>query len=75
MAQIEKCSGCNGKGSVICPVCNGVGMISKKRNIWGELALGERVECQSCQGAGKLICKLCGGVGKLLIETPKTGWL
>lgn len=75
MAQVEKCNGCNGKGSVNCPICNGTGNISKKGNLWGELAGGEKVECQSCQGTGKLLCKLCGGVGKLLAEKPKTGWL
>ena len=74
MPQVEKCTGCNGKRFVTCPICDGTGIISPKGNLWGDLGLGEKPRCQECQGTGKLICNLCKGVGKLLADTPKIGW-
>jgi RecJ-like exonuclease len=76
MAQVEKCSICDGKGYTRCPICNGTGRIKKvatpliSKNVFrvGE----ETVECQSCQGTGKLLCKICNGAGKILIEKPSS---
>lgn len=76
MAQIEKCKGCNGSGTISCPVCNGRGTVTKKGSIWGEISgFGDKVECQSCQGTGKLLCSLCQGVGKVRTDRPKSGLL
>ena len=72
--QVEKCVGCKGTGSVICPICYGNGAISKKVNTIEGYLQNNKVECQTCQGTGKLLCKLCGGVGKVSGDNVKTGW-
>ena len=63
MATITICSGCNGRGTIQCPVCNGRGSVSKAGILPG-WSFGEQVECTGCHGTGKLLCSLCGGVGK-----------
>lgn len=72
--QVEKCVGCKGTGSVVCPICNGNGAISKKVNIIEGYLQNNKVECQNCQGTGKLLCKLCGGVGMVNTDKIKPGW-
>ena len=74
MAQVEKCSVCNGKGFVTCPICNGHGVIKKAVSFSLDFKVPESVECQTCQGTGRRLCKACDGAGKLLLEKPKSPW-
>ena len=66
MTQVELCGGCDGIGSVRCPICNGSGRARKNTSDRKESYLPERVECHSCQGTGRILCKICEGVGKIL---------
>jgi DnaJ-class molecular chaperone len=66
MAQVEACNGCDGKGYVRCPICEGSGLVRKKISARRESYLPEKFECQSCQGTGRILCKICEGVGKVL---------
>jgi RecJ-like exonuclease len=71
MAQVEKCSICNGKGYNRCPICEGRGKLKKvpdslSINVFrvGE----ETVGCQACQATGRLLCDGCKGAGKIRVE-------
>lgn len=52
---MKKCPECNGKGEIICPVCEGTR--KDPRN--------EDKTCGYCRGDGHIRCNICGGSGKL----------
>ena len=45
------CSSCQGRKTIICPVCQGSGKVNGK-------------ECHSCGGDKKKVCPKCGGTGQ-----------
>ncbi len=69
---MEKCSDCNGFGTVdgkeppICPVCNGTGKIRTQRGFF----MMEQT-CHNCNGLGRAAkdkCKKCKGQGRVKFE-------
>ena len=79
MSPIEKCPGCQGNKTIICPLCNGARTVTKKVPVTQPGALlnfdtTSKVECPTCHGIGKLVCELCHGVGLVDTGKPKTGW-
>ncbi|XP_057778087.1 uncharacterized protein LOC130996834 isoform X1 [Salvia miltiorrhiza] len=67
---VEKCSGCGGRGDVVCLTCNA----DKEPGFYKE---NQMFQCSTCHGRGLLahmdgsdsICKNCNGKGKLPCAT------
>ncbi|KAG6523500.1 hypothetical protein ZIOFF_013360 [Zingiber officinale] len=67
---VEKCSECDGRGHIACPICNA----GQKSDLYVE---NQMIECPSCYGRGLIahqdgsdtICTKCSGKGKLPCAT------
>lgn len=80
---IEKCSGCVGRGEIVCPQCNA----DQEHGFYKENQLtpcptcygrgliahkdGSDTICGKCNGKGKTYCSTCGSHGLLKCETCK----
>ncbi|XP_019162354.1 PREDICTED: protein SSUH2 homolog [Ipomoea nil] len=83
--KIDKCPGCRGLGSVVCPNCNAdhdpgfynVGQMSKCPTCYGRGLLaykdGSDIICRNCKGHGKLPCANCESRGLIKCQTCKGG--
>ncbi|XP_057512083.1 uncharacterized protein LOC130794231 isoform X2 [Actinidia eriantha] len=81
--SIEKCSGCTGRGDIVCPTCNpdqepGVYKESQKSQCptcYGRGLIahkdGSDTICVKCQGNGKIPCATCGSRGLIKCHTCK----
>ncbi|PHT87978.1 hypothetical protein T459_10084 [Capsicum annuum] len=67
---IEKCSGCDGRGNIVCPTCNA----DQEPGFYKE---GQMAQCPTCYGRGLIahkdgsdtICLQCKGNGKIPCAT------
>ncbi|XP_010923158.1 uncharacterized protein [Elaeis guineensis] len=67
---IEKCSGCDSRGEIVCPTCNA----GQERGFYKE---NQMTQCPSCYGRGLIahrdgsdtVCTNCNGKGMLLCVT------
>ncbi|GAB2223822.1 hypothetical protein Droror1_Dr00004564 [Drosera rotundifolia] len=67
---IEKCTGCEGKGKIVCPTCN----VNEEPGIYKE---NQMTQCPACHGRGLIahrdgsdsICVRCNGKGKVPCPT------
>lgn len=73
----EECDECHGKGGfdeVICPTCNGSGVIrEEQRSLFG--IIQTQKVCPTCRGEGKSfknVCKECRGEGKISVNKTLT---
>ncbi|GFY82297.1 chaperone protein dnaJ-like protein [Actinidia rufa] len=81
--SIEKCSGCTGRGDIVCPTCNpdqepGVykeSQTSQCPTCYGRGLIahkdGSDTICVKCQGNGKIPCATCGSRGLIKCHTCK----
>nr|POE99667.1 isoform 2 of protein ssuh2 like [Quercus suber] len=78
---IEKCSGCDGRGNIVCPTCNAnQEPIFYKENQMTECPAcygrgliahkdGSDTKCVKCNGKGKIPCATCAPCGLIKCET------
>lgn len=78
---IEKCSGCAGRGGIVCATCNADGepghykenQVTQCPSCYGRGLIahkdGSDTLCVKCNGKGKLPCATCGSRGLLNCET------
>ncbi|KAL3839446.1 hypothetical protein ACJIZ3_024037 [Penstemon smallii] len=82
---VEKCSGCAGRGSIVCPTCNAdqepgsykENQMSQCPSCYGRGLIahkdGSDTICQNCNGKGKIPCATCGSRGLIKCETCRGG--
>nr|GMD63652.1 protein SSUH2 homolog isoform X1 [Ipomoea batatas] len=83
--KIDKCPGCHGRGSVVCPTCNAdqdpgfynEGQMSQCPACYGRGLIahkdGSDSICQNCKGKGKIPCATCESRGLIKCQTCQGG--
>ncbi|KAK4418981.1 protein SSUH2 [Sesamum alatum] len=82
---VEKCSGCGGRGTIVCPTCNAdqepgfykENQMSQCPACYGRGLIahqdGSDTICQKCNGKGMIPCATCGSRGLIKCETCRGG--
>ncbi|KAL6987717.1 hypothetical protein U1Q18_013465 [Sarracenia purpurea var. burkii] len=80
---IEKCSGCTGRGDIVCPTCNAdqepgfykENLMAQCPSCYGRGLIAHRdgsdTICVKCDGKGKFSCATCGSRGLVKCQTCK----
>ncbi|CAM8913793.1 unnamed protein product [Rhodiola kirilowii] len=80
---VEKCSGCEGRGDVVCPTCNSgqqpgyykENQMFQCTSCYGRGLIAHRdgsdTICTKCDGKGKVLCGTCGSRGLIKCESCK----
>lgn len=78
---IEKCSGCDGRGNIVCPTCNASqepgffkeNQMTECPACYGRGLIAHRdgsdTKCVKCNGKGKIPCATCASRGLIKCET------
>jgi hypothetical protein len=61
--QPQRCSVCDGSGSVTCPSCKGTGEVKRASELLGWFKSTRT--CEHCKGHGTVRCPSCSGIGYL----------
>ncbi|KAK7833124.1 protein ssuh2 like protein [Quercus suber] len=81
---IEKCSGCDGRGNIVCPTCNAnqepgffkENQMTECPDCYGRGLIAHRdgsdTKCVKCNGKGKIPCATCASRGLIKCETCNT---
>ncbi|KAK4582587.1 hypothetical protein RGQ29_025688 [Quercus rubra] len=82
---IEKCSGCDGRGNIVCPTCNAnqepgffkENQMTECPACYGRGLIAHRdgsdTKCVKCNGKGKIPCATCASRGLIKCETCNAG--
>ncbi|KAL3639444.1 hypothetical protein CASFOL_017351 [Castilleja foliolosa] len=83
--SIDKCSGCGGRGDILCPTCNAdrepgfykANQMSQCPDCYGRGLIahidGSDTICKRCSGKGAIPCATCGSRGLVKCETCQGG--